>query len=66
MDTPININAHLSAKARRLEEVIANLRDLQIVESCDMASGAAVDRLRRCVEVLDDAVSEIEAVQGGR
>ena len=64
--TSINIDAHLSAKAKRLEEVIESLRDLQIVESCEHARVGRIERLRRCVESLDDAVEQIEAVHGDR
>ena len=65
-DPPIDIAHHLGAKAKRLEDVIASLRDLQIVEASEYAPVSYIHRLRRCVEALDDAVSELEILQGER
>ena len=62
----IDINAHLNSKAKRLEDVTAALRHVQILDACTDASAAVVERLNRCAGKLADTVNEIESIQDGR
>jgi len=62
----MDIDAKLAIKVKRLKEVIESLRDDQIIESCDRAKASSVEKLRLCVDLLDEAVSNIEAVQDER
>ncbi len=65
-DPPIDIAHHLGAKAKRLEDVLASLRDLQIVEASESATVSYINLLRRYVYALDAAVSALEILKGER
>jgi hypothetical protein len=62
----MDINAKLRSKAQKLDLIIADLRETQIVDESEYASFRIVEHLRQCVKDLDNAVSEIEYVQDGR
>lgn len=65
-DSPFDINANLQGKARKLELLVESLRDTEIIELCECAEASYIDRLRRCVDRLDEAVLVLESSQGGR
>ena len=65
-DPPINIDSALQGRARKLEDIIAYLKNTQIIECSECAKASSIQRLDRCLEALREAVSTLQSVQGDR